>query len=81
VDLNSVRNLFILGFSFYMGLSMPQYFQASPLVFEPSWLADIFNTLGRTGMAVGAISALVLDNTIPGPDEERGLTAWNSTGG
>jgi nucleobase transporter 1/2 len=80
VNLNSARNLFILGFSFYMGLSMPQYFQASPVVFEPSWLADVFNTLGRTSMAVGAVSALVLDNTIPGTDEERGLTAWNTSG-
>ena len=27
-------------------------------------------------MAVGAFIAVVLDNTIPGTDEERGLTAW-----
>jgi xanthine/uracil permease len=39
-------------------------------------LADVLNTLGKTGMAVGALIALVLDNTIPGTDEERGLTAW-----
>ena len=58
VNLKSARNLFILGFSFYMGLSMPQYFQASPVVFEPAWLADVFNTLGRTSMAVGAVCAL-----------------------
>ena len=78
VDLNSARNLFILGFSFYMGLSMPEYFAASPITFEPAWLAEVLNTLGRTGMAVGAIAALVLDNTIPGTDKERGLTAWRS---
>ena len=78
VDLNSARNLFILGFSFYMGLSMPEYFAASPITFEPAWLAEVLNTLERTGMAVGAIAALVLDNTIPGTDKERGLTAWRS---
>jgi nucleobase transporter 1/2 len=78
INLNSARNLFILGFAFYMGLSVPQYFQASPVAFEPHWLADIANTLGRTGMAVGALIALVLDNSIPGTDEERGLTAWNA---
>ena len=33
-----------------------------------------------TGMAVGALCALVLDNTIPGTRDERGLTAW-ATGG
>ena len=80
VNLNSARNLFILGFAFYMGLSMPQYFNASPLTLTPSfaWLADVINTLGRTGMAVGAFVALVLDNTIPGTPDERGLTAWKS---
>ena len=30
-------------------------------------------------MAVGAVIALVLDNTIPGTDEERGLTAWSAS--
>jgi nucleobase transporter 1/2 len=76
VDLNSARNLFILGFSFFMGLSLPEYFAATPVVFEPAWLSDLATTLGSTGMAVGAISALVLDNTVPGTDEERGLVAW-----
>jgi nucleobase transporter 1/2 len=76
VDLNSARNLFILGFAFFMGLSVPRYFAATPVVLDPAWLADVLNTLGKTGMAVGALIALVLDNTIPGTDEERGLTAW-----
>jgi nucleobase transporter 1/2 len=78
VDLNSARNLFILGFAFFMGLSVPEYFGAHPVVLEVEWLANIINTLGGTGMAVGALAALVLDNTIPGTDEERGLTAWGS---
>jgi len=29
-------------------------------------------------MAVGALVAVILDNTIPGTDEERGLAAWLS---
>ena len=78
VDLNSTRNLFILGFAFFMGLSVPEYFSQHPMAFEPSWLANILNTLGSTGMAVGAFSALILDNTIPGTDEERGLKAWGN---
>ena len=76
VNLNSGRNLFILGFAFFMGLSVPEYFNANPAAFEPPWLAEIVNTLGKTGMAVGACMALILDNTVPGTDEERGLTAW-----
>ena len=78
VDLNSSRNLFILGFAFFMGLSVPEYFGQQPLQFEPVWLANILNTLGSTGMAVGAFTALLLDNTIPGTDEERGLNAWGN---
>lgn len=30
VDLNSPRNLFIVGFSFYVGISIPDYIQANP---------------------------------------------------
>jgi len=78
VNLNSARNLFILGFAFFMGLSVPEYFSANPVVFEPAWLATIVNTLGSTGMAVGAFTALFLDNTIAGTDEERGLVAWSA---
>jgi len=75
VDLNSPRNLFIVGFSLFMGLSLPEYFGAHPLEWGESWkwLTDIVNTLGQTGMAVGAFLALFLDNTIPGTREERGL--------
>ena len=78
VNLNSARNLFILGFAFFMGLSVPEYFAQQPMQFEPAWVASILNTLGSTGMAVGAFTALALDNTIPGTDKERGLKAWES---
>ena len=43
----------------------------------PDWLNNMLSTIGKTGMAVGALVALILDNTIPGTDEERGLVAWN----
>ncbi|MCA8942370.1 MAG: purine/pyrimidine permease [Planctomycetes bacterium] len=77
VDLNSARNLFILGFSLFMGLSVPEYFsvEANRLDFGADWvwLSNILNTIGSTGMAVGALLALLLDNTVPGTREERGL--------
>ena len=76
VNLNSARNLFILGFAFFMGLSVPEYFGTNPLTLteDLQWLGNIVNTLGQTGMAVGAFTALFLDNTIPGTNGERGLT-------
>ena len=79
VDLNSGRNLFIIGFSLFMGLSVPEYFAVKEnliQIADAPWLADIINTIGKTGMAVGAFTALILDNLIPGTDEERGLLAW-----
>jgi uracil-xanthine permease len=98
VDLNSARNLFIIGFAFFMGLSIPEYFGATP--WEGAWFVgwgdyyeawtgpvtvlgtllkavpNVVNTIGATGMAIGALVAIVLDNTIPGDDEERGVHAW-----
>ena len=62
-----------------MGIAVPSCFPDPPqhkLNFDPGWLRDVVETLGRSGMAVGALLALILDNTIPGTDEERGLTAW-----
>ncbi|MBZ0114788.1 MAG: purine/pyrimidine permease [Thermoanaerobaculia bacterium] len=83
-DLGSQRNQMIIGFSLFMGLSLPAYFQGVPnLGFAPvqisidsaPWLASMLQTLGSTGMAVAATSGLVLDNLIPGSDVERGLAS------
>ena len=87
IDLNSGRNLFTIGFAFFMGLSVPHYFTMKDasgtlinhLQFDPQWIADVINTLGSSGMAVGAVLALILDNTIPGTDAERGISAWSSS--
>lgn len=80
VDLNSARNLFIIGFAFFMGLSVPEYFavEANAIVLGEGleWLSDILNALGKTGMGVGALIAVVLDNTIPATKAERGLDKW-----
>ena len=76
-DLYSDRNLFVGGFALFMGLSVPYYFAngGSDAVTAalPAWAAGLVNALGSTGMAVGAILGLLLDNLIPGTAEERGL--------
>ncbi len=68
-DMSSSRNLFIIGFAFFMGLSLPEYFDKFPLGAEwpvsIKWLGDIITTVGKTGMAVGGIIGLVLDNLVP----------------
>ncbi|MFT7624392.1 MAG: xanthine/uracil permease [Myxococcota bacterium] len=79
VDLNSGRNLFIIGFALFMGLSLPVYFNENPPPqAEGFWLGvvDVIWALGKSGMSVGAVIAFTLDNTVPGTDAERGLVAW-----
>ncbi|MEM7583203.1 MAG: solute carrier family 23 protein, partial [Acidobacteriota bacterium] len=94
-DLSSDRNLFISGFSLFMGLSVPAYFAARGSVegmqagqtlalYTPTaegllaslgaTAGGIVSAIGSTGMAVAAICGIVLDNLVPGTDEERGIT-------
>ncbi len=85
VDLNSARNLFIIGFALFMGISLPEYFENTPDGFKIiaadgfAWLDGILISICKSGMSVGAIIALVLDNTIPGTEDERGITAWKKS--
>ncbi|MBI4575533.1 MAG: purine/pyrimidine permease [Planctomycetes bacterium] len=89
-DLSSGRNLMIAGFSLFMGLSVPAYFDGSMVgVYPPGGdevleairarlggtVADIVKVIGGTGMAVTALIGLALDNLIPGTPEERGIRA------
>ena len=81
-DLGSHRNLLIVGFTLFMGLSVPAYFDGVEVVTPAApWLADLVETVGSTGMAVAALLGLLLDNLIPGTDEERGLVGPASLGG
>lgn len=90
VDLDSQRNVFIVGFALFVGLAIPQYMAnvgsaadfrelaagVSPVLGSPI-VADTVFVIGGTGMAVGGLVALVLDNTIPGTRAERGLAEWD----
>lgn len=78
VDLSSSRNLFILGFSIFFGLSLPKWMQDHGDAISTG--APLFDqtvmVLLQTSMFVGGFLGFLLDNTIPGTDEERGLVAW-----
>ncbi|XP_007556555.1 solute carrier family 23 member 1 isoform X1 [Poecilia formosa] len=81
VDLNSSRNLFVLGFSMFFGLTLPAYLDAHPKVIKTGVveLDQILTVLLSTEMFVGGFLAFCLDNTIPGTREERGLVQWSSS--
>lgn len=93
VDLNRNRNVFVLGFGLFAGLSIPRYItnvqnagmsleaglSNVPLLGAVLGIPEVAQTISiilGTEIAVGGIAAFILDNTIPGIKEERGLTAW-----
>ncbi|XP_064018334.1 solute carrier family 23 member 1 [Pogoniulus pusillus] len=80
VDMNSSRNLFVLGFSMFFGLTLPNYLDSNPGAISTGVpeLDQILTVLLTTEMFVGGTIAFVLDNTIPGTQEERGLVQWKA---
>jgi len=78
VDLNSTRNLFVLGFSIFFSLVLPQWIKKHQDVelTGSAGFDQILKVLLETSMFVGGVLGFLLDNTIPGSPEERGLVAW-----
>lgn len=77
VDLNSPRNLCILGVSLFFGVSFPIWVQQNDAINTGSEVIDqILTVLLGTSMFVGGIVGFLLDNTIPGTERERGVRAW-----
>ncbi|CAN2390243.1 transepithelial L-ascorbic acid transport [Pristimantis euphronides] len=78
VDMNSSRNLFVLGFSLFFGLVLPNYLDSNPRSIKTGVpeLDQILTVLLTTEMFVGGCIAFILDNTIPGSEKERGLVQW-----
>jgi len=84
VDLNSSRNLFVLGFSIFFSLMLPEWIKSNPgslNVSSSNQLNQIIKVLLSTHMFVGGFLGFFLDNTIPGTREERGLLAWEAQHG
>ncbi|XP_048585368.1 solute carrier family 23 member 1-like [Nematostella vectensis] len=80
VDLNSSRNLFIIGLSLMLGFALPWYLDKHPgaIATGSREVDQIITVLLKTNMAVAGILALFLDNAIPGTPEERGINRWRS---
>ncbi|XP_068061602.1 solute carrier family 23 member 1 isoform X1 [Anomalospiza imberbis] len=80
VNMNSSRNLFVLGFAMFFGLTLPNYLDSHPGAINTGVpeLDQILTVLLTTEMFVGGTIAFVLDNTIPGTQEERGLVQWKA---
>ena len=95
VDLDSSRNVFIVGVAMFAGLAVPAYMGnvGSAAAFREGMrqvalvgpvlgtqlVADTVFVIGSTGMAVGGLIAFFFDNTIAGTRAERGLEEWEDT--
>jgi solute carrier family 23 (nucleobase transporter), member 1 len=81
VDLDSQRNLMIIGFILFMGFVSPQYFNVYAgddwSLLGVEWLTSIVRAIGSSGIAVAAVLGLLLDNLIPGTDAERGVGSYD----
>lgn len=84
-NMNSMRNLFILGVSLFLGLSIPQYFnefyatsRVGPVHTNAGWFNDFLNTIFSSPPTVALIIALFLDNTleVEQSKRDRGMPWW-----
>ncbi|XP_060604590.1 solute carrier family 23 member 2-like isoform X2 [Ruditapes philippinarum] len=83
IDMDSTRNLTILGTALILGLMIPQYISnpenAALIDTGNSELDQVIKVLLGTAMFVGGVVGFILDNTVPGTDEERGIIAWRKS--
>ncbi|KAJ3673147.1 hypothetical protein LUZ60_006521 [Juncus effusus] len=87
-NINSLRNKFILGFAFFMGLSIPQYFREyfilsgyGPVHTRSRAFNDIVNVIFSSPATVAALIAYLLDWTHcywePSIRKDRGMHWWD----
>ncbi|KAL0325649.1 UNVERIFIED_CONTAM: Nucleobase-ascorbate transporter 3, partial [Sesamum radiatum] len=79
---NSMRNIYVLGISLFLGISIPQYFIMNtdvaghgPVRTNGGWFNDILNTLFSSPPTVALIVGTILDNTLEARHtvDDRGL--------
>ncbi|XP_044511243.1 nucleobase-ascorbate transporter 3-like [Mangifera indica] len=82
---NSMRNIYVLGLSLFLGISIPQYFVLNttpdgqgPVRTNGGWFNDILNTIFSSPPTVAIIVGTLVDNTLEARDTavDRGLPWW-----
>ncbi|XP_077285299.1 solute carrier family 23 member 2 isoform X2 [Arctopsyche grandis] len=78
VNLNSARNLYIIGFSIFFPLVLSKWMEENPGVIQTGIeiLDAVLGVLLSTSILLGGVIGCLLDNLIPGSAEDRGLEAW-----
>ncbi|KAK0575582.1 hypothetical protein LWI29_003220 [Acer saccharum] len=82
---NSMRNIYVLGLTLFLAISIPQYFLLNtsldghgPVDTNGGWFNDILNTIFSSAPTVAIIVGTVLDNTLIARETavERGMPWW-----
>ncbi|KAK2442617.1 N-terminal acetyltransferase [Trifolium repens] len=84
-NMNSMRNLIIIGLSLFLGISVPQFFNEywtsshhGPVHTNAGWFNAFLNTIFSSPPTVGLIVAVILDNTleVEKSKKDRGMPWW-----
>lgn len=71
------RNEAIIGTALLLGLSLPAYMRAHAIELPDFPSVQVFaNVFLATPMMISGVWVLLLDNILPGSDEERGMIGW-----
>ncbi|XP_010859522.1 PREDICTED: solute carrier family 23 member 3 isoform X5 [Bison bison bison] len=74
-DIDSGRNVFIVGFSIFMALLLPRGFREASVLLKTGWspLDVLLRSLLTEPIFLAGLLGFLLENTIPGTRLERGL--------
>ncbi|XP_048251483.1 solute carrier family 23 member 2-like [Haliotis rufescens] len=80
VNMNSSRNLLIVGMALFIGIFLPEWLERHPEDFETGVkdLDKIPQLILGTPMLLGGLIAIFLDNTAKGSRKDRGIDAWQN---
>lgn len=82
---NSMRNIYVLGLTLFLAISIPQYFIMNtapnghgPVRTNGGWFNDILNTIFSSPPTVAIIVGTIIDNTLEAKQTavDRGLPWW-----
>ncbi|TKY57769.1 Nucleobase-ascorbate transporter 3 [Spatholobus suberectus] len=82
---NSIRNIYVLGLTLFLGISITQYFVMNtapdghgPVRTDGGWFNDILNTIFSSPPTVAIIVGTIIDNTLEAKKTavDRGLPWW-----
>ncbi|KAK3089844.1 hypothetical protein FSP39_007039 [Pinctada imbricata] len=77
IDIKSTRNLAIIGISILVGLIVPNWSKKNLIVNTGKKETDsLIKMLMTNPNLAGGLLACILDNTVPGTLEERGMILW-----